>query len=130
MSSVSFTAVSVMLGGVRSRWMPPGLRVVSQAPPQMAATQTTIPQSARTLRPARIVAPGSVPGARGHQVVDDVRRDQDQQVAPLLRLGREAEQLAQDRHSYKERDSRLGYRERGHGEAANDSRYGVTDQDA
>src|SRR2546428_3646330 len=120
MSSVSLAVLRVMLGGVRSRWIPPGFRVVSQA--QTVAAQTTVPHSARTPRPARIVAPSSVPGARGHQVVDDVRRDQNQQVAPLLRLGREAEELAQNRQIYKKRDSRLGYRDRGHGQAPNQDR--------
>src|SRR3989454_5855565 len=109
-SSVSLGVLRVMLGGVRSLGTPPGFRVVSHAQP--AAAQTPIPHSARTPRPARIVAPSSVPGARGPQVVDDVRRDQDQQVAPLLRLGRETEQLTQNWQIYKKRDSRLGYRDR------------------
>src|SRR2546422_3665035 len=127
MSSVSLAVLRVMLGGVRSFWTPPGFRVVSHA--QTAAAQTTIPHSARTPRPARIVAPSSVAGARGHQVVDDVRRDQDQQVAPLLRLGRETEQLTQNWQIYKKRDSRLGYRDRGHGQAPDHGRLAVADQD-
>src|SRR5205807_10119556 len=61
-------------------------------------------------------------------VVDDVWRDQDQEIAPLLRLRREAEQLPEERQVYKEGDSRLGYRDRGHREAADHRRLAVVDE--
>src|SRR5205807_2906175 len=69
-----------------------------------------------------------LPGAGRHQVVDDVWRDQDQEIAPLLRLRREAEQLPEERQVYKEGDSRLGYRDRGHREAADHRRLAVADE--
>src|SRR5467141_1821544 len=119
--------VRVMEGGVKSRWIPPGLRVVSHAPAHRARTETTTPQST-VPRACCMCSPGLLTGGR-HQVVDDVRRDQNQQIAPILRLGREAEQLAQDREIYKKRDSRLGYRDRGHGQAPDDRRFAVGDQD-
>src|SRR5207245_8337942 len=61
--------------------------------------------------------------------VVDVRVDQDQQVAPLLRLGRETEQLTQNWQIYQKRDSRLGYRDRRHGQAPDHGRLAVADQD-
>src|ERR1041385_4329531 len=79
--------------------------------------------------PAAYTLPGLLPGARGHQVVDDVRRDQDEEVAPVLRLIRETEQFAQNGQVYKERDSGLCYRDLGHRKAANDGRFAVRDED-
>src|SRR3989441_8967173 len=57
MSCVSGGAfVRLMVGGVRSRWMPAGLRAVSQA--HTAANSTPVPHSARTPLPCSIHAPG------------------------------------------------------------------------
>src|SRR5258706_9192663 len=79
--------------------------------------------------PAAYTLPGLLPGARGHQVVDDVRRDQDEEVAPDLTLLGKAEQFAQNGQVYKERDSGLGYRDLGHREPANHGRFAVRDED-
>src|SRR5882672_12662373 len=106
--------------------MPPGLRVVSHA--DRAMTETTSPQSNVPRCACRMCSPGLLPGGR-HQVVDDVWRDQNQQIAPDLLLGREPEQLAQNREIYKERNSRLRYRDHGHGKAANNGRFAVIDED-
>src|SRR5439155_1591212 len=70
-----------------------------------------------------------LPGVGRHQVVDDVWRDQNQEIAPVLVLLAESEQLANDRQVYKERDSGLAHRDRGHREATDDRRFAVVDED-
>src|SRR2546423_3115361 len=72
--------------------------------------------------------PGLLAGRR-HQIVDDVRRDQNQQITPVLLLGRESEQLAQNRQIYKERNSGLRYRDLSHRKSANYGRFAIVDQD-
>src|SRR5712691_12261585 len=116
-----------MTGGTRSRWTPPGLRDVSHAP--TALTSTPIPHSSFLPRPRDIIGSRLLPGVGRHQVVDYVWRDQDQEIAPLLFLRAESEQLADDRQVYKKGDSGLHYRDRGHRKAANDSGFTVVDQD-
>src|SRR5712691_6217498 len=63
------------------------------------------------------------------QIVDDVWRDQNEQITPILRLRRKTEQLAQNRQVYKERNSGLRYRDLSHRKSANYGRFPVTDQD-
>src|SRR5690349_23184884 len=116
-----------MVGGVTSAITPPGFRAASQ--PRAPAMSAILPRQVRTTRSRGIERSWSLPGAGRHQVVDNVRRDQDQQIAPLLRLGAEAEQLADDRQVYKKRDSRLGYSDRGHREAADDRGFAVVNED-
>src|SRR4029077_6380324 len=99
--------VRVIRGEMLSRETPPVLAAVSH-PPSTAAPSATAPNS-RTYRPARIRTPASVPGAGGRQVVDDVGRDQDQQIAPFLLLLREPEQPPENGQVHKEGDSRLAY---------------------
>src|SRR5207245_6109366 len=70
-----------------------------------------------------------LPGAGRHQVVDDMRGDENQQVTPLFRLGREAEQLSQNRQIYKKGDSGLCYRDLAHRKSANYRRFAIVDQD-
>src|SRR2546430_14293667 len=113
MSCVSAPA-NWMVGDTTSRCTPPGLRDVSH--PQKAPTSAHIPHSSP--RPRRIMAPRLLPGVGRHQVVDYVRRDQNQQIAPLFLLMAKAEQLADDRQVYKKRDSRLDHGDRSHREAA------------
>src|SRR6266850_6756307 len=72
--------------------------------------------------------PGLLPGGRD-QIVDDVWRDQNQEITPILLLGRKSEQFAQNRQIYKKRDSGLRHRDLGHRKSANYSRFAVTDQD-
>src|SRR5437773_9387993 len=124
---VSAAVVSRMLGGTGSRTIWPGLRDVSHAP--TAPTSAHIPHSSPALRPCRIRGSRLLPGVGRHQVVDDVWRDQNQEIAPVLVLLAESEQLANDRQVYKERDSGLAYRDRGHREAADDRRLAVVDED-
>src|ERR1700693_1233645 len=71
-------ALSAIVGGMRSFWKPPGLGAASHAHP--ASARTHIPHRIATARPCRIETPGLLPGAGRHQVVDDVRRDENQQV--------------------------------------------------
>src|SRR5437773_6533149 len=125
--------VSVMAGGVTSRWMPPMLRAVSHAQTASAsalALNSAVPRLIRTSRIATLSCclPGLL-AARRDEIVDDVRRDQNQQIAPVLRLGREAEQLAQNRQIYKEGNSGLRYRDLSHRKSANYGRFAVADQD-
>src|SRR6266702_2335291 len=125
--------VSVMAGGVTSRWMPPMLRAVSHAQTASASALTQSSAVPRLIRTSRIATlscclPG-LPAARRDEIVDDVRRDQNQQIAPVLRLGREAEQLAQNRQIYKEGNSGLRYRDLSHRKSANYGRFAVADQD-
>src|SRR6266568_1425221 len=125
--------VSVMAGGVTSRWMPPMLRAVSHAQTASASALTqssAVPRLIRTSRMATLSCclPG-LPAARRDEIVDDVRRDQNQQIAPVLRLGREAEQLAQNRQIYKEGNSGLRYRDLSHRKSANYGRFAVADED-
>src|SRR5690242_391223 len=124
---VSAVVVSAIDGGMTSRCTPPGLLAVSQ--PQTPAMSAILPHHVRTTRTRDIERSWLLPGAGRHQVVDDVRRDQDQEIAPLFRLGAEAEELAENRQVYKERDSRLGYSDRGHREAADDRGFAVVHQD-
>src|SRR5690349_23494539 len=84
---ILFGVVSVSRGEMLSRETPPVLAAVSQ-PPSMIAPKATAAYR-RTFRPANIGTPASVPGAGSRQVVDDVGRDQDQQIAPFLLLIRE-----------------------------------------
>src|SRR5690242_4069296 len=100
-SCVSAVELSAIEGGMTSRWTPPGLRAVSHAP--TAPASATIPIHVRRPRTDRIERSWLLPGAGRHQVVDDVRRDENQQIAPLFLLGAEAEQLSEDRQVYKER---------------------------
>src|SRR6266496_6083290 len=120
---VSDAALSAIAGGITSRCTLPGLRAVSHAP--APSPSATIPHHVPTPRTGRIERSWLLPGAGRHQVVDDVRRDQNQQVAPFFLLGAEAEQLSEDRQVYKEGDSGLGYRDLGHREAADDRRFTV-----
>src|SRR5882672_3849814 len=84
MSWVSPTVLlNVIVGGVRSRWTPPGFRAVSQA--HTAAEATVRAASTRRRSAARIVAPVLV-GGRCREVVHDVWRDQDDEIAPQLGL--------------------------------------------
>src|SRR6201988_4261123 len=127
--------VKVIAGSVTSRWMPPGFRVVSHA--QMASARALIPHSAVPRVITRISSPGLYRPARPRgllargrdEIVDDVWRDQNQEIAPVLRLGREPKQLAQNRQIYKKRYSGLGYRDLSHRKSANYSRFAVVDQD-
>src|SRR5690349_4209082 len=121
-----FGVVSVSRGAMLSRETPPVLAAVSQPPSTIAPKATAAYR--RTFRPASIRTPASVPGAGSRQVVDDVGRDQDQQIAPFLLLIREPEQLAQNGQVHKERDSRLAYRDVGHRQAANYGRFAVVDE--
>src|SRR2546421_7987974 len=86
MSCVSAPA-SWMVGDTTSRCTPPGLRDVS--PPQKAPASAHIPHSSP--RPRRITGSRLLPGVGRHQVVDYVRRDQNQQIAPCLGLRAETE---------------------------------------
>src|SRR5437016_14024366 len=124
MSCVSAPA-NWMVGDTTSRCTPPGLRDVSH--PQKAPTSAHIPHSSP--RPRRIMAPRLLPGVGRHQVVDYVRRDQNQQIAPLFFLMAEAEQLADDRQVYKKGDSRLDHSDRSHREAADHGGLAVVDED-
>src|SRR2546430_1169330 len=74
-------------------------------------------------------APWLLPGAGRHQVVDNVRRDENQQIAPRFLLGAETEQLPEDRQVYKEGDSGLGHRDLRHREATDDRGFTVVHQD-
>src|SRR6266536_2446157 len=85
--------LNVMFGSWVSGWRPPMCRVVSHA--HRARAETAIPQSAVPRRACRMCSPGLLPGGR-HQVVDDMGRDQNQEITPVLQLGRETEQPAQD----------------------------------
>src|SRR2546430_4337305 len=123
MSCVSAPA-NWMVGDTTSRCTPAGLRVVSH--PQKAPASAHIPHSSP--RPRRIRGSRLLPGVGRHQVVDYVRRDQNQQIAPLLHLMGEAEQLADDRQIYKKGDSRLDDVDGGHSEAADHGRLAVVDQ--
>src|SRR6476659_1623023 len=62
-------------------------------------------------------------------VVDDPRRDQDDQVATPLALGGVAEQLAHDRQAAQERDARPGLVHFGDREAADDRGLAVVHQE-
>src|SRR5439155_15105465 len=127
MACVSETVLlNVMLGFCVSGWTPPMWRVVSHA--QRASAETRIPQSAVPRGTCRMCSPGLLPGGR-HQVVDDVGRDQNQEITPVLQLRRVTEQLAQNRQIYKERYSRLLHRDLGHREAADHDRLAVRDED-
>src|SRR6266571_5095804 len=79
--------------------------------------------------PLRLYRPAGLLPAGRDQIVDDVWRDQDQEITPTLCLGGEPEQLAQNRQIYKKRDSGLRYRDLGHRKSANYSRFAVIDQD-
>src|SRR5260370_17445324 len=114
---------STMVGGMRSGMNPPGVRDVSH--PHIVVARTVVPQKSCFARCCRIYAPGLLPGAGRHQVVDDVRRDENQQITSLFRLGGETEQLSQDRQIYKERDPGLRDRDLGHRKPANYSRFSV-----
>src|SRR6267378_8047627 len=127
MSCVSAEVLNLIVGATWSRWIPPGLRVVSHA--QRAPASAPIPHTSPALRPSGIIGSRSLPGVGRHQVVDYVRRDQNQQIAPLFLLVAESEQLADDRQVYKERDPRLRYRDRGHRQAADHRRLAVVDED-
>src|SRR2546428_3642111 len=124
---------STMLGGVMSRWMPPMLRAVSHAHTASASAPTLNNAVPRLIRTSRIATLSAIRrgllARRRDQIVDDVRRDQDQQIAPALLLGRKAEELAQDRQGYKEGNSGLRYRELRHRKSANYRRFAVADQD-
>src|ERR1700741_4879391 len=106
--------------------MPPGLRAVSHAvstPSRMPMPQT----EDRLLR--TICAPRSLATLVGrYQVVDDVRRDQDQQIAPVLIACRKTEQFADDRQIYKKRDAGLGSRDLSHRKSANYGRLTIIHQ--
>src|SRR5437764_9577169 len=125
MSCVSDAVVSWIVGGTTSRCTPPGLRVVSH--PKRAPASAHIPHGSP--RPRRIIGSRLLPGVGRHQVVDYVRRHQNQQIAPLLLLMGESEQLADDRQIYKKGDSRLDDVDGGHSEAADHGRFAVVDQD-
>src|SRR6266566_932477 len=116
-------AVSVIVGLIKSGVKPPGLRADSHAQPASARTHN--PQSVAPARPRCIETPGLLPGAGRHQVIDDVWRDQNQEIAPVFLLVRKPEQLAEDRQVYKKGNSGLGYRDLGHREAADDGRFTV-----
>src|SRR5207237_6750564 len=58
----------------------------------------------------------------------DISRKHDINIPPLLHLRREVDQSPEERHVYNEGDSRLGYRDRGHREAADHRRLAVVDE--
>src|SRR6185295_2568273 len=72
-----FASVNEIVGGTRSGWNPPGVREDSHAHPASARMQP-----AHRIRTARDcgIKDSLLPGAGRHQVVDDVRRDEDQEV--------------------------------------------------
>src|SRR5213078_4373601 len=117
MSCVSAPA-NWMVGDMRSRCTPPGCPA-GRTPPTADLSRV----------PAAYQAPGLLPGVGRHQVVDDVRRDQNQQVAPRLRLRAESEQLADDRQVYKKRYSGLHDIDGRHSQAADHRCLPVVDQD-
>src|SRR5712691_13495213 len=120
-------AVSVIVGLIRSGVKPPGLRWDSHAQPASARTHS--PHRVALARLSRIETPGLLPGAGRHQVIDDVWRDQYQEITPVFLLVRKPEQLAEDRQVYKKGNSGLGYRDLGHREPADDGRFTVRHED-
>src|SRR3954454_6120175 len=62
-------------------------------------------------------------------VVRDARRHQDDQVAPVLLVLGEAEQLADDREAREERDARAVLVDRGDGQAADDRGLAVAHEE-
>src|ERR1041385_7449588 len=89
--------VREMTGGVTSSCWPLMLRVVSHAHstsasapiPHIAVPRLDIPISVLSAI-APVVVRRLLPGGRD-QIVDDVRRDENQQISPVLLLGREAD---------------------------------------
>src|SRR5436189_4205207 len=92
---VSAAGLSTMTGASTSGWMRLGFRAVSHAPTAPASATST--HQPRTPRLCCIERSWLLPGAGRHQVVDNVRRDENQQIAPRFLLGAEAEQLPEDR---------------------------------
>src|ERR1041384_3543241 len=123
--------VREMTGGVTSSCWPLMLRVVSHAHstsasapiPHIAVPRLDIPISVLSAI-APVVVRRLLPGGR-HQIGDDVRPYENQQISPVLLLGREAEQLSQNREIYKERNSGLRYRDLCHRKSANYGRFAV-----
>src|SRR5262245_8607743 len=121
---VSCVVERMICGGTRSRWKPPGFFADSHAQPARASAVPT--QTTALTRPDVMRILLSLPD---NQVVDDVRRDQNQQVTPALLLGGKPEQFADKGQVYKQRNSALGYRDLGHRKSANYGRFAVVDQD-
>ena len=93
------------------RWRPGPCRGI--LPPSETADATShLPitgEPDRTSGSRGSVQPAAAAVARSAlAVVDDPRRDQDNQVAPMLLVGGEPEQLADDREIDQERNARLG----------------------
>src|SRR6266568_3871900 len=93
-----------------------------------AMLNSAVPRLTSRISTLSAIGPRDLLPAGRDQIVDDVWRNQNEQITPILLLRREAEQLAQNRQIYKKRNSGLRYRDLGHRKSANYSRFAVADQ--
>src|SRR6266705_3608207 len=94
-----------------------------------AMLNSAVPRLTSRISTLSAIGPRDLLPAGRDQIVDDVWRNQNEQITPILLLRREAEKLAQNRQIYKKRNSGLRYRDLGHRKSVNYSRFAVIDQD-
>src|SRR5438477_6870028 len=94
-----------------------------------AMLNSAVPRLTSRISTLSAIGPRDLLPAGRDQIVDDVWRDQNEQITPILLLRRKAEQLAQNRQIYKKRNSGLRYRDLSHRKSTNYGRFPITDQD-